>query len=151
MEKTQQLISTLTQELLEKLTIPGTVSVAEKDGAMWVTVETEERGVLIGHHGKSLEALQILLGQLIYKKLGTWVRLVMTVGDYRERRERELKEIVAQIAQRVAQSGQAEALPYLTPAERRLIHMEIAANHPEVISQSEGEGKYRQLMIKPKA
>jgi len=149
-EKVQQLVTSITEELLEKLTINASVVVAEKDNALWVGVESEDRGILIGHHGRSLEALQIILGQLVYKKLGMWVRIIVTVGDYRERREQQLKELATSAASRVIQTGEPTTLMHLTPAERRIIHMELS-EHPQVASQSEGEGRNRTLVIKLKA
>lgn len=148
-EKVQQLITSLTKDLIEKIGLESTVEVTEKDGAMWVSVDTPDRAILIGRHGQSLEAIQILLGQLVYKKLGTWVRVAVTVGDYRERRESQLRDLAHSIAERVISSGQPEPVPYLTPAERRIVHMELA-EHPEVMSESEGEGRARQLFIKPR-
>ncbi len=149
-EKVQQLITTLAQDLLQKLNIEATVVVSEKDGAMWVAVETEDRGVLIGYHGRSLEAFQIILGQLVFKKLGTWVRIVVSVGDYRERREEQLKEMAKSAIERVLATGEAVVLSYLTPAERRLIHLELQEN-PQVTSESEGIGRERKLVVKLRA
>ena len=149
-EKVQQLITTLAQDLLQKLSIEATVVVSEKDGAMWVAVETEDRGVLIGYHGRSLEAFQIILGQLVFKKLGTWVRIVVSVGDYRERREEQLKEMAKSAIERVLATGEAVVLSYLPPAERRLIHLELQEN-PQVTSESEGIGRERKLVVKLRA
>jgi spoIIIJ-associated protein len=146
-KKVQSLITTLTEDLLGKLTIVGTVTTTESDGAVKVTIDSEERGILIGRHGSSLEAIQILLGQLVYKKLGTWVRIVVTVGDYRERREEQLKEMATSAVERVTSTHEPVVFAYLTPAERRTIHL-LLAEHPEVVSESEGEGRERRLVIK---
>ncbi len=146
-EKVQQLITNLTQEFLDKLSLNSTVAVVEKDSAMWVEIETEDKGVLIGYHGRNLEAFQILLGQLVYKKLGTWVRIVVSVGDYRQRREEQLKEMARAAAEQVFLTREPEAMPFLTPAERRIVHMELQ-EHPQVVSESEGEGKERKLVVK---
>lgn len=148
-EKVQQFITGLTQELLQKLTIVGTVVVEEKDSALRVTIETEDRGVLIGYHGKSLEAFQILLGQLVFKKLGTWVRIIVSVGDYRERRDEQLRLMARNAAEQVITTREPVILPYLSPAERRAIHLELQ-EHAEVTSESEGEGRDRKLVVKLK-
>lgn len=148
-DATRQTVTETCQELLSKLTIEATVAVADNDGALLVTIETSEPGALIGHHGRSLEALQIILGQLVYKALGTWVRLVVTVGDYRERREQQLKELATQAAERVLSSHEEVVLSDLTPGERRIVHMALS-DHPGVLSESQGEGRDRRLIVKPK-
>ncbi len=137
------------QTLLDKLEITAKVVVSDQDGAKLVTIETEESGVLIGRHGRSLEALQILLGQLVYKKLGEWVRIVVTVGDYRERRQKQIEEMALNAAERVMATQTPIEFTDMTPAERRIIHMTLA-DHPQVVSESTGEGRDRKLTVKLK-
>lgn len=148
-EKNRETITRLTEELLTKLTVSGSVALEEKDGALHVKIETQEPAVLIGYHGRSLESIQILLGQMVYETLGEWVRLVVTVGDYRERREEQLKDLAFSAAQKVISTGDPESFSDLTPAERRTIHL-VLADHPDVVSESEGEGRDRKLVIKLK-
>lgn len=142
-------IKKLTQELLTKLEIKAEVTVSDNDGATLVTLETEEGGILIGYHGRNLESLQILLGQMVFKTLGTWERVVVTVGDYRQRREQEMKEMALQSAEKVVETKEPVVLVGLTPAERRTVHM-VLTEHPEVMSESSGEGRDRKLTIKLK-
>lgn len=144
---TQKTIETLLTQLLEKLEIEATFTLVENDGAYKINIDTADPGVLIGYHGRNLEAIQILLGQIIYKHLNTWVRIVVSVGDYRERREEQIKELAQNIAQKVVETKSPMSLEDLTPAERRIVHMTLA-EHPEVMSESEGEGKYRKLVVK---
>lgn len=148
-QETLNLIKSLTEELLTKLRIEHDVQLAEEEGSVLVQIETPEPGILIGYHGRSLESFQIILGQLVFKKLGTWVRLTVSVGDYRERREKQLQEMAFSAAERVMQEAQPVYLTQLTPAERRIVHMALQ-NHDAVMSESEGEGRNRRLVIKPK-
>ncbi|HCM37377.1 MAG: putative RNA-binding protein [Candidatus Gottesmanbacteria bacterium GW2011_GWB1_43_11] len=148
--ETLQTIEKLTQELLAQLQATSTIKVAENDGAVLVTIDTAEPGMLIGRHGRSLEAIQILLGQMAYKKLGSWTRVVVTVGDYRERRAQQLVEMAQTAAQRVVETHEPVEFMDLTPAERREIHMALS-DHPQVASVSEGEGRDRKLVVKLKA
>lgn len=150
MEQSQlETIANLAQELLNQLSITGTVSVSEKDDAAHVQIESEEAGVLIGFHGKNLESMQIMLGQMAFKQFGQWVRIVVSVGDYIDRRNEQLKEMALTHAARVAEDKQPVILSDLSPSERRIVHMALA-DHPSVVSESEGEGKYRKLVIKAK-
>lgn len=146
-EDKNQLIASLTEDLLKRLEITARVRVNEQDGATLVTIESEEAGVLIGHHGRNLEALQILVGQLVYKQLNEWVRIVLTVGDYRERRKQQLTELAQSVAQRVVDTRMPVELGDLTPAERRIIHM-VLTDHPQVVTESTGEGRDRKMTVK---
>lgn len=148
-KKTEKLIKDTVKEFLEKLLVAGEIEVVESDGAIKVKIETAEPGILIGRHGRNLEAIQILLGQIIYKKLGTWTRIIVSVGDYRDRREKQLQELALNIAQKVIETKEPMFLSDLSPGERRIVHVALS-EHPQVVSQSEGEGRRRQLIIKLK-
>ncbi len=143
------LITTLSEELMAQLQIVGSVVVIEEEAMVRVQIETQEPGILIGYHGRNLEALQLLLGQMVYKKLGNWIRITVSVGDYRERREKQLQELAQSAATRAAEFGEPVVLTELTPAERRIIHLTLQ-DHAQVMSESEGEGRERRLVIKPR-
>ncbi len=147
---THKLIEETVGELLQKLEITAEIKLEDKDNTVWVTIETAEPGILIGHRGRNLEALQVIVAQIVYNKLKSWVHLVLTVGDYRAKREEQLKELARTTAEKVIATQTPHMLGYLTAAERRIVHMEIT-QHPQVISESEGEGRDRRLIIKPKA
>lgn len=144
------LVEQLTKELLSQLLVEVQVIVSEKDGAVQVALDTDDAGVLIGHKGRNLESLQILLGQLVFKKTNEWIRIVVTVGDYRERQEKELFELAQRTASQVVETGIEIPLTDLSPGERRLVHMALS-DHPGVVSESHGEGRDRKLVVKPKS
>jgi spoIIIJ-associated protein len=81
-------IKTITEDLLNRLEITGTVRIdVDETNAYRVHIETEETGLLIGFHGKTLESFQIILGIIVSKALGEWARVYVNVGDYREKSE----------------------------------------------------------------
>jgi spoIIIJ-associated protein len=149
MEKIE-LIKTKTEEILVLLGVAGQVAVTEKEGIFEVKIETVESGILIGYHGETLAALQLLLGQMIQRQLGEWVRVTVDVGDYRVRREATVREMTMKVAQQVEATGQAYALPPMPPNERRVAHLALT-EHPRVQTASEGEGGWRRVVIRPKA
>lgn len=143
------LVKACAEELLEKLEIPAAVGVELVDEVYQVKVETEESGLLIGFHGETLSSFQLILGLAVYRKLGQWVRVVVEVGDYRARREQQLRMMAESYAAQVVATGQPLVLPYLPPIERRIIHLALQ-DRPDVETVSEGEGNLRRVVIKPK-
>ena len=137
------------EELLGKLEINTAVKVELKEDVYQVNVETEESGLLIGYHGETLSSFQLILGLVVFKKLGEWVRVVVEVGDYRAKRETQLREMAESYAAQVVASGQPMSLPYLPPIERRIIHLALQ-DRTDVETASEGEGNQRRVVIKPK-
>lgn len=145
----------ITQEIAEKLlTLLGfeakvEVSEDSKNQAMLIQIETAEPGVLIGYHGETISALQLILGIMVHKNLGEWMRVIVNIGDYRQKREEVLTRMAMNAAQRAHFSGQPVALDNLSASERRIIHL-VLKDHVEVETYSEGEGRERKLVIKPK-
>lgn len=147
---TVTIVQSLAEELLKDLHVEATTSASEtKEGVVNVNIETPESGLLIGFHGETLSSFQLILGLLVYKKLGTWVRVVVEVGDYRQKREEQLKEMAESYANQVVATNQPLTLPYLPPFERRIIHLALQDN-PKVATESIGEGNLRRVVVKPK-
>ena len=150
MEQVDQ-VKTITEDLLTRLGISGQVMVdVDETGAFRVHIETEETGLLIGFHGKTLESFQIILGLLVSKELATWVKVYVNVGDYREKREEALMLMAQHAAERALAAGRPIELPHLSPSERRVIHLTLAGDE-RVETESVGEGMSRTLLVKPKA
>lgn len=144
-----KIIKKLASELLELVKIEGKVSVEKNEETIKVAIETEQSGAIIGYHGEALVSLQLILNLLTHKALGAWPKIVVNVGDYREKREEYLKSMAENIAERVKTTGRASILTDLSSFERRIVHLALSSDSG-VESFSEGEGKNRHLVIKPK-
>lgn len=146
------LIQELASKLLEFMGTKAKVAVKEdkENEAFLVEVESdEERGLLIGHHGETLIALQSLLGMMARRELGQWRRIVVNVGDWRERQEEQLKKLAKEVAERAKQTSEPQPLYNLTAAQRRIVHIELSGD-PDVETESTGEESERYLVVKPK-
>jgi len=145
-----QIVKQTTEELLGKLEITGVVSVdTDESGAYRIHIETEETGLLIGFHGRTLESFQMILGMIAGKKLGAWERIYVNVGDYREKREEALMYMAQRAAERAITSSRPVELTRLSASERRVIHLTLSGDD-RVVTESEGEGVERKLIISPK-
>lgn len=150
MEHIEQ-VKEITEDLLKRLDIVGTVGVdMDETGAYQVQIDTEETGLLIGFHGRTLESFQIILSIIVSKKLDAWVKVYVNVGDYRQKREETLMHMAQRAAERAISFGHPVELPNLTPGERRVIHLTLGGDE-RVITESVGEGMNRTLVVKPRA
>ena len=114
-----------------------------------MNIETEETGLLIGFHGRTLESFQMILGMIAAKELGTWERVYVNVGDYREKREEALMYMAQRASERAIATGRPVDLAHLSAAERRVIHLTLSGDE-RVSTESVGEGRDRKLVISPK-
>jgi len=138
--------------LLDHLLIKAEVSITEdlENDALFVDIKSDsETGLLIGKRGETLFSLQYILGLIHKGQTGEWKRIIINVGDYREKQEDYLRGLARQTAERAMDTGEAQTLYNLTPAQRRIIHMTLA-EMPEVVTESEGVGRARYLVVKKK-
>jgi spoIIIJ-associated protein len=143
-------VKQVAEDLLNRLEVVASVSVdVDETSAFRVHIQTEETGLLIGYHGQTLESFQIILGILVSKKIGTWQKVYVNVGDYREKREEALMHMAQRAAERAISIKRPVELANLTASERRVIHLTLSGDE-RVSTESEGTGTGRKLVVKPK-
>lgn len=119
----------------------------QEDDAFVVTIESsDETGLLIGRKGETLASLQTILGIALKQQTGDWHRVVVNVGDYREKEEDYLKNLANSAAGRVKETGEPQSLYNLKPAQRRIVHMFLSEDK-EITTESVGEGDERYLVV----
>jgi len=144
-------IQSLVEDLLAELGVAASFSVTtDKDSPLInIQIETEQPALLIGFHGETLSAVERILSFMIHRVLGRWHKVVVNVGDYRQKREEQIKRLALNLAMKAKFSKETQSIPNLSASERRIVHL-VLADHPDVYTESEGEGKERYLTIKLK-
>jgi spoIIIJ-associated protein len=148
----QEVVESIAKKLFELLGVNVKPDVFEdkENEAIVVLLKTEEEaGLLIGRHGQTMESLQAAIGMLAKEELGEWTRVIVNVGDWREKQEEYLKSLADSAAERAKTTGEDQPLYNLTPSQRRVIHLAFA-NDPEITTESVGEGEERYLVVKRK-
>lgn len=146
----------ITEEAIKKiLALMGTkaeasVSFDEENEAVVVDIETgDETGLLIGHRGETLNAIQAIIGMIIRQRKKEWTRVIVNIGDWRAKQEDYLKGLAAQAAERARETSESQTLYNLTPAQRRTIHL-FLAEEKDVETESHGIEGERYLVVKIK-
>lgn len=152
-KKEIKVIKEITEKLLKLLDVDGDFEILEtkdNDGeSVGIVLNTKDTGVVIGYHGDTLEGLQLVLSLCVARKLGRFVRISIDVGDYKKNRTEWLKTLALETKETVLSNGREIAIPELKSWERRIVHLLFEADE-EVLSQSQGEGRDRVLVVKPK-
>ena len=105
-----------------------------------------ELGALIGRRGETLENIQYLLRLMVNQKIYKWKNIVVDIEHYKERRVAQLTQLANRMADQVASSGRSISLEPMPANERRIVHM-VLRNHPDVYTESYGEGARRKVHI----
>ena len=110
----------------------------------------EEGGLLIGRHGATLDSLQYLVLRVLQAEGLGRMRITLDVGGYRDRREKSLRDLAANIARKVRDTGRPHHFEPMSAMERRVVHVAIT-EHDGLRTESEGEGRRRHVVVFPDA
>ena len=111
-----------------------------------VEIKGEDTGILIGHRGDTLNAMQILLGAIASNGLRDKIRVILDISGYRDKRRKALEGLADRVALSVIKSRKSYTLEPMTAYERKVIHEKLK-NHPKVKTTSIGEEPYRKVVI----
>ncbi|RJQ53205.1 MAG: KH domain-containing protein [Actinobacteria bacterium] len=139
------------ERILEMMGLEGRVTVAKtEEGDFRVDmIGEDDLGILIGRHGQTLEAVQVLLGAVVNRMSHARRRVILDVEEYRRRRTEELEGLAERVARKAVSRGEPVVLRPMTPFERKVVHMALHDN-PDVETYSEGEEPYRRITVEPK-
>ncbi len=108
----------------------------------------EDLGILIGRRGQTLATLQYMLRIMVSHQTKTWTPIVVDVEGYKKRRSEALQALAVRMAEQVRTRRTPFTLEPMPAYERRIIHLALA-DHPDVTTQSTGEGDLRKVVILP--
>ncbi len=121
------------------------IKVAEKENGAALYLSGDGLGVVIGHRGETLDALQYLTS-LSANSASGYYKVTINIGNYRERREQALIGLARRVSNQVLRTGRNRALEPMNPYERRIIHTAVQ-DIEGVTSNSIGEGSGRRVVI----
>ncbi len=137
------------ETLVKNLELNVTANVGVDDeNASCITIAGEDAGMLIGHHGETLDAVQYLANLAANRAEGKddHERITVDVEGYREKREETLRALARRMAAKVQKYGKSVMLEPMNPYERRIIHSEIQ-NIEGISTNSIGSDNNRKVVI----
>jgi spoIIIJ-associated protein len=137
------------EELIKSMRITADVSVTQSaTGELPVTlnIDGDDLGVLIGRRGQTLASLQYVIRLIVAEKLKMWVPINVDVAGYKNRRYESLQNLALRLAEQVQRNRRLIMLEPMPADERRIIHLALA-DHPDITTQSMGEGEMRKVAI----
>ncbi len=108
---------------------------------------THLNGFLIGQHGDTMRALQHTVSNALKNQGYEVTRVNVDVADYKKARADRLIEQAEIWVKRVQETGESMHLKPMNSADRRTVHK--LADSAELITESEGEGLERHVVLKP--
>ncbi len=137
------------KDLIKNMGLNANIEVKKREEMATFTIYADNNAILIGKNGKTLEAITILIKQIVHKEIGTYFNMTIDIGEYKAQQQKRIESLAKRVAREVARSKVPAKLDPMNSYERRLIHTVLAEN-PKVITESEGEEPNRAVVIKPK-
>lgn len=139
------------QDILRYFNV-GEVTIDEyegDEGELILDISGDDMAVLIGRHGKTLDALQFIVSTITVRTIGFRYPVVVDVEGYKNRQRQKLESIAHSSANRAASQHRKVGLRPMTPYERRIIHIALR-DDDRVETVSEGEGSARHVVVVPR-
>ena len=131
------------------MNINTNLEVRRRDKNIEIKIFSDQNPILIGKDGKTLEALQNILRQVLLKEVGDEYKILLDIENYKEKKITNLERVAKKLAREVKKTKVEIKLDRMNSYERRIIHNTLADNE-YVYTESIGEEPNRYVVIKPK-
>jgi len=150
LEKIAEQAKEVVQDILKHFPHVESPKITSKveDDSIWVEIEGDPTGRLIGRRGQTIDAFQHLMSKIISHKLRKRISIHVDAENYKRRNLEKLKKLAVQTADYVTSTGSARALEPMSPADRRIVHLTLR-DREDVMTVSEGRNPNRFVVVWP--
>jgi spoIIIJ-associated protein len=142
-------VTEILDTLLGLMGVQGKIEVLSNELPLALNIKGEDLGILIGRRGQTLVALEYVTKLIVVQRLKAWLPLTIDVGGYKKHRRDSLQKLALYLAEQVKSRRHAVPMEPMPANERRIIHLALA-DHPDVTTESVGEGENRKVVISPR-
>lgn len=141
-------VKNLVQEIVKAMGINGSLEIQKKDKYLKINMISDNNSILIGRNGKTIEALQTLVRQIILNKINVFVNIIIDVEEYKEKQKSNLEFLAKKLAKQVLMTKKEIKMERMNSYERMVVH-NVLTNFKGIKTESEGEEPERYVVIKP--
>ena len=148
-EEPAERVRAVLERVLDELELEGEVELSEDEEGILAVVEgDDDYGLLIGRHGQTIDAVQLLCYQAAFRGIQERKRVVVDAAGYRDRRAEALQRRADRAAEQALSQSSPVELDAMSAPERRVVH-EHLKERPEVETYSEGTEPHRCVVVAP--
>lgn len=139
------------QDILKYFNV-GEVTIDEyegDEGELILDITGDDLAILIGRHGRTLDALQFVVSAITVRSMGFRYPVIVDVEGYKSRQREKLESIARSTANKAASQHRSVKMLPMTPYERRIVHIALR-DDDRVDTASEGEGSARHVVVVPR-
>ena len=134
------------KEWLQKVDNKLEYTIKEEDYTIYIDINGNAAGTLIGYRGETLNSMQTILSTIANRGFNNKIRLILDIENYRQKREKTLEELAEKVSKTVLKTGKSITLEPMSAYERKIIHSKLQDNN-KIETHSIGEGDNRRVVI----
>ena len=135
--------------IINLMNLNPTFEVKRRDNSINIKIYSDNNSILIGKNGRSIQALQLLIRQMLANKITNEVLINLDVENYKEKKLKSIEFLAKKIAREVSKTKVETKMDSMNSYERRVVH-NLLSNNKYVYTESIGEEPNRCVVIKPK-
>jgi spoIIIJ-associated protein len=147
-EQPAERVRVVLERIVDELGLEASVAVEEREEEIHADIEGEEVGLLIGRHGQTIDAVQLLCYQAAFQGRPDRKRVSVDAAGYRRRQGESLRRRADMAAEDAVRHGQTVEMDRMGSNERRVVH-EHLRDRPEIETYSEGDEPNRYVVVAP--
>ena len=140
--------TTILSGILSRMNLTCEVTAEETPDTVFINIQGDGNGLLIGKRGQNLDALQYIVNKAANKSGNGRKIIIVDTEDYRKRQEESLVALAEKVSEKVKKTKKPVALSYMNAHSRRIIHMALH-NNEFVTTKSRGDGEYKKIVVVP--
>ena len=140
------------QKMITAMDLEATIDIKRDNNDLIIDIkgiDPDDKGIIIGKRGNTLDAMQYLLSLLVNKGEDDYIKVILDIEGYRQKRENTLIRLAQRMAEKALTGTRQVKLEPMNPYERRIIHSTL--QHVDGVQTfSEGKDPYRRVVIEKK-
>ncbi|MGG3999285.1 RNA-binding cell elongation regulator Jag/EloR [Anoxybacillus kestanbolensis] len=139
-------VKSFLKHVIEQMGVRVHLAFEQKDEHLVVLLSGPEVARVIGKHGQTLNALQLLAQGVLNRYTDRPLRVVIDAEGYRKRREETLVRLAKNMAKKAIQTGKDISLEPMSAWERKVIHTALS-DDDRIQTFSAGTEPHRHVVI----
>ncbi len=136
------------RKIISLMSMDTRISAERKGDDIVLNIEGNNTGILIGHKGRTLEALEFIVNKAVNKAAEKKVRVIVDTENYRQRKEESLKALALKMGEQAKRTKKTVTINSVNPHDRRIIHLALKGDS-QVQTKSDGEGLFKKVHVIP--
>jgi len=134
------------EKILALIPVEASVKAEASQGRIMMNIEGDASGILIGHKGKTLDALEYLVNRIMNSSSEKKIKVIIDSENYRHRHIDSLTQLALKIGEKVKIQKKSLSTAPLNPHDRRIIHLALK-NDEKLDTRSRGEGLMKKVVV----